>query len=401
MSPTEKRNLKRIIFWFFYPFVFMLKIIRRDKNIWVFGNFKGYVDNTKYIYEFVLDNTPEIEAYWITKDKSLFNSLTIEGKNALYYYSLKGVWISLRAGVSFMTNGYSDLNKLASINSCVINLWHGFPIKKIVFDAELETTFYSLGRFNKVFTSLSKKTLGFLNNKIDFFFVSSEFELSRMQQAFMIDHSKFRILGTPRWDIIRNSKQKNETILEIFNKYNTTQGENILYAPSWRENGWSKNQQVSNLKEFINYLEKENKYFFIKKHPLTPKEEIMKWGLKETQRINFIDNFDINESYSCIDILITDFSSLIFDYGLLKKPVLYFITDLNEYAGNRGFYDDITLISNQIINQNWKELLISLQNLEKNKTFIHHEHFDLIGSNTKYDVRSSIVKLVQKEKLND
>ena len=159
MLKTEKRNLKRILFLFIYPFIFLLKIIPRDKNIWIFGNFKGYIDNTKYLYEYINDDEESpLEIYWLTKDKVTYFKLKSENKNVLYYYSSLAVWKSLRAGVSFFSNGYSDLNKIATMNSYIVNLWHGFPIKKIAFDAELEVTFYSFGKLNKILTYLSIKS---------------------------------------------------------------------------------------------------------------------------------------------------------------------------------------------------------------------------------------------------
>jgi CDP-glycerol glycerophosphotransferase len=397
MSPTEKRNIKRILLFFIYPLVFLLKIIPRDKNIWIFGNFKGYIDNTKYIYEFVNHKNSHLKVFWLTRDIRLYNFLKSEGKNVLYYYSFLGIWKSFRAGVSFISNGYSDLNKLALINSFNVNLWHGFPIKKIVFDAELETTFYSFGKFNKILTYLSTVSLQFLNNKIDLYLVSSNLELERMSNAFRVSKDKFRLTGTPRLDIVGNKKTNNLEIYNIFYHYNTTNGKNIMYAPSWREKGWHPRQTIINPQKLINYLESENSYLFIKRHPLTTKEEIENWGIRECKRIHFIDNFDINEAYQFVDILITDFSSLIFDFGILNKPILFFITDLDQYSNNRGFYDNIVKISNNAINQNWTELIDALKRLEHDSFHINHPHFNSLLKHSHSNVRKGIVELVQKE----
>lgn len=401
MLSTEKRNLKRILLLFIYPFIFLLRIIPRNKNIWIFGNFKGFIDNTKYLYEYI-NNDPKstLEIYWITKDKKLYNQLKSKNKGVLYYYAPIAIWKSLRAGVSFLVNGYSDLNKIAAINSYTINLWHGFPIKKIVFDAELEVNFYSFGKMNRVLTFLSEKALLFLNNKIDLYSVSSNYDLERMANAFKVNKDKFRITGTPRFDIINENKSKNSKVSNVFKKHNTTQGKNIMYAPTWRENGWSSKQILSNPKKLIEFLERENSYFFIKRHPLTIKEEIESWGLRESQRIKFIDGFDINESYQFVDILITDFSSLIFDFGVLKKPIFYFISDLSEYANNRGFYDDIVEISGNRILENWDQLINTLEKNVKLTHYISHQHFDYLLKNEPINVRKNIIELVNKEMKN-
>ena len=72
-----------------------------------------------------------------------------------------------------------------------------------------------------------------------------------------------------------------------------------------------------------NYLEKSNSYFFIKRHPLTTEEEILNWGIKESGRIRFIESFDINESYQFVDVLITDFSSLMRAIDISKPNELH------------------------------------------------------------------------------
>jgi len=402
MSPTEKRNIKRILLLFIYPFIFLLRIIPRNKNIWMFGNFKGYMDNPKYIYEYLSrDINNSIEIYWITRDKELYKLLELDNRNVLYYYSFKGVWISLRAGVSFLANGYSDLNKFAAINSYIVHLWHGTPIKKIFFDAELETTFYSFGKLNNVMTFMCELSTQFLNNKINLFMVSSDYELEIMRKAFRIDKKIFRVTGVPRHDIIGGMENESLGITNIFEKYNTTQGKNIVYAPSWRDNGWAPKQFLESQQNFVEFLEKENFYFFIKRHPLTTIDEIEEWGIKECKRIIFIgNNFDINGIYQFIDIIITDFSSVMFDYGIFNRPILFFITDLVEYANNRGFYDDIGEISNGKINQSWDELIEAIRNSNKETKFVYHPHYEFLLKHPPSNVRKNIVELVKQESKN-
>lgn len=399
MILTEKRNLKRIFLFFIYPIIYFLKIIPRKKNIWIFGNFKGFIDNPKYLYEYISNNKiSNLEIYWITRDKSLYNSFTSSNKNVLYYYSLKAVWISFRAGVSFLANGYSDLNKLAAINSYIVHLWHGTPIKKIYFDAELETKFYSFGKLNKFMTFLAEESTQFLNNKIDLFLVSSEFELERMRKAFRISKDVFRITGVPRQDIIGGCENESLGIIDIFAEFNTTKGKNIVYAPTWRDRGWSSNQILHFQQKFVDFLEEENLYFFIKRHPLTTIKEIENWNIKECNRIKFIGNeMDINGIYQFVDIIITDFSSVMFDFGIFKRPILFFITDLKDYGTNRGFYDDIVDISNNKINENWEDLLYSLDNIDYSSQFINHPHFKFLVENPKNNVRKNIVRLVNEE----
>lgn len=354
------------------------------------------MDNPMYLFEYLHNNPVEgIKCYWITKDKNLYLRLKKEGKNALYYFSIRGFWISFRAGVSFLANGYSDLNKLAAIHSFLVHLWHGTPIKKIHFDAELENSFYSFGILNKPLTYLCVKTTEYLNNQIDLFFVSSDFELERMSKAFRISKEVFQVAGVPRYDIIEGKENSNLGIENVFEPYNKTNGKVIVYAPTWRDSGWAEEQKMDFLEEFNSFLERHNSYFFIKRHPLTSREEVLNWNFRESDRIIIVENDkDINGLYQFIDIIITDFSSVMFDFGILKKPVLFFLTDLEKYSQNRGFYDDIEEYSGGRINHNWKELVNSLAAVEEMSDFVQHPHYEYILNHNFGNVRETIIASV-------
>ena len=72
-------------------------LVKRDANIWVFGSWKGqlYNDNSKYLFEYVLNEKKDIKAFWIVKNKRLFKELKFNNKPVLYYYSPKGIYIHL------------------------------------------------------------------------------------------------------------------------------------------------------------------------------------------------------------------------------------------------------------------------------------------------------------------
>ena len=79
------------------------------------------------------------------------------------------------------------------------------------------------------------------------------------------------------------------------------------------------------------------------------------------------------------------------------KPIFYFITDLNEYANNRGFYDDIVHISNNKVNTDWDQLLVNLKNNTKQTKYINHQHFDYLMENPPNNVRKNIIEMVNNE----
>ena len=92
-----------------YPISFL---VRRDKCIWVFGAWRGnlYSDNTKYMYQYILQKQKKIRPIWVTKNKQLCEKMNSEGKECHMYYSCKGIFYSLRAAVFFMSEGNQDVN---------------------------------------------------------------------------------------------------------------------------------------------------------------------------------------------------------------------------------------------------------------------------------------------------
>ncbi len=170
--------------------------------------------------------------------------------------------------------------------------------------------------------------------------VSSENIRKDYAEAFDISIDKVHALGIPRTDIFFDKEYKNNIIIKLNKKYPfIKQKKIILFAPTFRGNG----QKTAYYNfEWLDFdkIKKElkNEYIFlIKLHPFI------------TQRPDVIDNeffFDlsdereINDLLFITDILITDYSSVIFEYSFFKKPVVFFIPDYKEYVENRDFYYD-------------------------------------------------------------
>jgi len=132
-------NIKKITYLFLNIFLFGLaNIIPKSKKIWVFGAWFGqkYSDNPRAFFEYINRNQHDIEAVWITKNKTILSQVRNKGLTAYYYLSLKGLWIQLRANYVVLCQSLHDDLYAPSIGrqSKVIQLWHGVPLKKIMFD---------------------------------------------------------------------------------------------------------------------------------------------------------------------------------------------------------------------------------------------------------------------------
>lgn len=172
-------------------------------------------------------------------------------------------------------------------------------------------------------------------------YVSSETVVPYYAEAFNMDAECVYPLGVPRTDFFFDEKKKKDSYKKLYKRYPELQSKKvILYAPTFRGSSHNQEPFVSPidyglLKNRIG----EEYVLFIHLHPYMKQEKI-----NEEENHPFIyqidGHFTIEELLTVSDILITDYSSIIFDYSLLNKPMAFFATDLDEYMEERDFYFD-------------------------------------------------------------
>lgn len=152
--------------------------------------------------------------------------------------------------------------------------------------------------------------------------------------AFDIDIHKVKALGTPRTDVFYDEKQLELTREKVYQAYPEFRNRYIIiYAPTFRDIGDDRTQFRPDLD--FDRLSKEllpEQMFLVCPHPIM-KNKIVE---KEYDNIKVVRDFSTNDMMLISDMLITDYSSVIFEYALLRKPIAFYCYDLLNY--NRGFY---------------------------------------------------------------
>ena len=151
-------------------------------------------------------------------------------------------------------------------------------------------------------------------------------------------------IGYPRNDILIN-KNNREEIDEIKTKLNMPKDKKIiLYAPTWRDNKFYAKGEYKFATEMDFdklYEELSDEYTLIVKFHYLVKENI-DWTKYNDFIIECDADWDIQELYLISDMMITDYSSVMFDYSILKRPMIFFTYDLDDYKNNlRDFYFDM------------------------------------------------------------
>ncbi len=313
-------------------------IINPNKNIILFesSNGRNYTGNPRYIYEEILNQglDKEFKCVWsLAQINTQIPGNPIKVKRSFFrflYYTLRsGAWI-------FDSRHLYYLRK--NEKTKYIQTWHGTPLKKLALDMDYIDM---AGNKNiKEYHEEFKK-----NTKTWQYLISqNEYSTEIFKRAFDFKGEILEI-GYPRNDILINNNTL-QYISKIKTKFNIPKNKKIiLYAPTWRDNEYyQRGEYKFATKMDFNkmYAELNNEYILIVKFHYLVKENI-NWDNYKEFIIECNEDWDIQELYLISDMLITDYSSVMFDYSILKKPIIFYTYDLENYENNiRNFYFDMT-----------------------------------------------------------
>lgn len=311
--------------------------IRPDSHIWLFSSTDNshYNYNSRYLFEYVKENLPEITPLFVINDPELRNSLSSKyGKqHFIETESIQGIRQALSAGVWFTSAGLPAYGTGLHKKRLIINLWHGVPLKKI---ALLDPNLKKAARiyFKKIFSENYTCIL-----------TTSHELIPLMARSFAVSEDKIKVWGQPRNDGLFQKNDCRKILGQLFPdlpEYTKT----VLYAPTFRDYG---QVQLFPFKDFDQeqleaFLEEKNMLLFIRTHVAEQGSAAPYLG----KRIRFLGNEqaeDVTGILNIFDCLITDYSSIYIDYLLTDKPMIFLPYDRQQYLDGRGMnfdYDDVT-----------------------------------------------------------
>ncbi len=332
--------------FFMWPLYFLSGFMKKDKKIWCFGSYRNkFNDNSKYAYIKCSRLYDDLKCYWVTDDEGLILKLEKMGLRAVKRRSLKGLYITSRASVCFISSYVTDIFFWTTRKSLLVNLWHGMPLKKIEYDIDsgpLFKKYHAKGMFDKIkYRILEPECF----RKPDFMFAPSEFWASILSKAFSVDQKKFIYSGAPRTDIFFDDFISFEDLVYENKKFKKelefSRQKKILLMPTFRDNG-DDYFTVSkiDLNRLSKWLTKNNAVLYVKLHPSDKSSSELKSGFDNIVSVD-VSVSDIYPYLKYFDLLITDYSSIYLDFILLNKEVVFFSFDLDKYISqSRSMYFD-------------------------------------------------------------
>ena len=332
LSLINRVKYSKIIYSLYYNIgsllIRLMKLfVRTDDKLIVFASFGGrkYDDSPKVIYEAMLED-PRFEDYhlvWAFIQPDAFDipyGQKVKIDTFSYYKALLAarVWITN----SSMNRGLRFTGK----HTFLLNSWHGSTIKKMGAD---------INAGNTSFKRKGHKHSG------QIMLAQSGYDVDVFSRAFRMPRGEFRTIGLPRNDELAHASLERQITLKrelgIPNRKKV-----ILYAPTFREyNKDSGNNVVLNPPIDLAKWERElgDDYVLL----FRAHYEVAKvMGVENSDFVKNVSSYSsLNDLMIASDMLISDYSSIFFDYSILGKPMLCYCYDYDKYAEKRGMYFDI------------------------------------------------------------
>jgi CDP-glycerol glycerophosphotransferase len=332
-------------------------IIPENKNRFLFYSMGGnnYGDSVKCLSDYIEKNYEKAQIIWAFS-KYYYDKVDCDHKKVIYgsfryyYYVISSKY--------YITNCYAPLMMIKRKGQIMMQTWHGTALKRIGYDGQG-------GDHNRFVDFIRPNTYKAGARDIDFFVSGSSFMTSVYHRALKYPKEIMEI-GTPRNDIFFQNRPDVFQRVKVW-AHVDSQIKLILYTPTFRPDFSFKYYDVDlcAIKHYYEELTKENYVVLVRLHPrmMSKSAEVDNLFVKEGI-VNVTLYPDIQDLLYAADVLVTDYSSTMFDFMLSMKPVILYTPDKETY--NRGFYFDIEELPFIIANNN-AELLKALQNFESNE----------------------------------
>lgn len=328
------RFLKNILkFVLFSCIDFTLLIFRRDKNIVVCTGWGGkrFADNSRYIFLYLVCHKKQYDikdVIWITQDIQIKKYLEKSGYKVCMKNSWKSIYYHLHAYYFFYDQFKIDYYYPLIRKARLINLWHGMPIKKF-------------GAKNGKLWDL----------KDDYLFTCSSWGDKTIGTSFVADPKRFVHGMYPRNYYLMHSipylTEEEQFYMNKIMKQKQMGKSLVFYLPTFRKSklmflGESEGDKIH---DFFSFLEQNNIFLFTKLHYFGYFNHNDSIKISNSNFLNLSSLIDIYPFLKEADILITDYSSVFFDYLYLNRPIICYPYDLLTYQDeDQGLLFDYSLL---------------------------------------------------------
>lgn len=375
---SKIKNLIFIILGF--PIYYISILLPKKKNLSVIGSSLGqhFADNSKYFYinhYNSVKSRKSKELIWITKNKKVVNELRLLDLPVEFLYSFRGIYTTLRASRAYISHQLKDIDGTLMGGAQIIQLWHGMPLRKIGFGGDWSNNNFK----GKVKSFISKWFPYAYYMKCDILYapclVAKENYLEPFSKSFRNKNVASNIIIKPQarsrcfddnFNLTSEFFPERKFLLSLKDKYDNI----VSWLPTQRRQFDKTILDVifdSGLDMVLldQYCKSKNILFVIKAHFLD--FDNIREIIQDLEHVLVYPYSDPYPLLKYTDILITDYSSVFFDFLILNKPIIFMCHDLEEYTQEVEFYYDFKNLQIGPICMSWQKVYKVIAEIQNNK----------------------------------
>ena len=378
-------RLSQVKWEFFTMLSWPFNVLPIKKRKIVFQNFsgRGYGDSPKYIAEAIINNNLDYDMVWLCNDMTEEMPATIR---KVKYGSIKAYIEMATAGI-WINNVWTGIYSMKRKGQFFLQTWHGSISMKKIEKAAASTLSHEYIRVAKR-----------MSRKCDLMISNTRWLTEQYNNDFWYD-GEILEKGLPRLDILYNTP--NSVMMKVHMYFGIPEEKKIvLFAPTFRKNE-DINNYVFNYSKCCKMLEEKFEKEYVMLVRLHPNAAIYQGQLPFDNGIfNATDYPDMQELLAASDILITDYSSSMFEMGMIGKKVFLLAKDYEDYTNKErsGMMFTLTELPFQMAFSE-EELMLNIKNYDEEKNVrIVEDFFDALGVVKNNNSAVEILKRIEEKR---
>src|SRR4051794_22414920 len=317
----------------------------RDAKLVAFGGFLDrFADNPAYLFLHMAESS-SMRCVWISGSKDTVARVRAAGYEAAHRWSPRGIVLAIRASWYVDSWWAADINRWLGDGATHLNLWHGVGVKPIRRGRVNGTTGSGSETYSAPEGSWTARALADERRPPDWLLTTSPMITPVFAKSFGISTDRCIEFGYPRNDHLVEGRQPHKLLVDD-GLYEALQRRRpvVGYFPTFRDGSASMPGGVPLINEMSDIVKAQGGTFVFKAHhlvlSLTDGSGATVDDDAESATVVLPKDADLNAYLGECDVLITDYSSVTSDYLFLRRPVILFVPDFDEYAEGRGFMFD-------------------------------------------------------------
>jgi len=382
-------------------------VVPRNPRLWVFGSGTGPGEGALPLYLAAREQLPSaVRLVWLASTDAELEAARGLGFDAERKTGWGGFALTLRARVAVVTHGFGDVNRYGTRGAFTVQLWHGIPLKKLHLDSPAALRLSVLPD-HPLIRRLVARAYRFAGRGIGLFPVASELVASRIRSAFGVRPGAVVVTGDPRDDALllgtpqERASEARERIAQAVGPL-PDDARLVLYAPTWRDGAVDPGApSAEEWGTIASWAERANAVLLVRSHPLGAGDYAR--GPAVSHRVRLLPPGvlpEITPALPAIDSLVTDYSSIAYDYALARAAargrIVFFAPDVELYAQNHGLYQNYRELTGGGYVTTWANVLDRLDSPADAAriAWLRDEHVDRLDGQATERVLAEILRRV-------